>query len=189
MASRQSTLPPNPPTWNKAVTDLFNGSSMDNPPSSVITSRPGTGYQDEINFRLPCSTQPTGRMPRMSLPTWPRHREPRRASAAGLVYANKTPLALDRLAPLNDAPSRGDRSYCGRRRGTFLLGSELPKLISVLTLHEPFFSLPKLRISAVTVLRADASIPKYGPRPPDWPRCDQMLMLSLWCRTTPVSGR
>jgi hypothetical protein len=105
------------------------------------------------------------------------------------VYAKKTPLAVDRLAPLNDAPSRGDRSYCGRRRGTFLLGNELPKLISVLTLHEPFFLPPQARISAVTVLRADESIPKYGHRPPDCPRCDQMLMLSLWCRTTSISDR
>ena len=30
------TLPPNSPTWNKAVTELFNGWDMFNPPSSVI---------------------------------------------------------------------------------------------------------------------------------------------------------
>ncbi len=45
------TLPPNSPTWNKAVTDLFNGWSMDNPPTSVIASRPGMAYEDEINFQ------------------------------------------------------------------------------------------------------------------------------------------
>ena len=45
------TLPPNSPTWNKAVTELFNGWGMYNPPSSVIASRPGMGYEDEINFQ------------------------------------------------------------------------------------------------------------------------------------------
>ena len=71
------TFPPNSPTWNKAVTELFNGWSTDNPPTSVIASRPGMGYEDEINFQTalfdPANWTDAGNVITGLAPLWSAH--------------------------------------------------------------------------------------------------------------------